>query len=311
MKLERRFVKNSLFVFLGLTTLSYTSQEKIEDTKERNSMYYSFPGLSNIQFPLRKKDVLVSIPELVPLYTDCDQKNYHGKKPTFKKTPNEVLEGARKRKSWEEQWNRYFEEQVMMTYASLQDVDTTKKWYNPLKGVRNSFRDGFKDTRIRAGRWKEQHHAIDIMAKTGSPIQAPVSGVIIASADDWKGSWNKKWGFQYEKGGLGELSGNGVILFNPSDTGYYFMIHMNKVFTKAGDIVSRGEVLGTVGITGNAMSPLVPKHLHLAYKKPGKACGIEGVLISQNPYEKLREITNVRLARKNVTRHEKKFEGSY
>jgi len=142
-----------------------------------------------------------------------------------------------------------------------------------------------------------------MFARIGTPIYAPVSGVIVASADDWKGSWNRRKGFQYDSGGLGELSGNGVLLFNPIHRNYFFMIHMKDGYVDAGDLVSRGETIGTVGNTGNAISPHVKSHLHFAVKAPGIACGKENVLIAQNSYNDLRQNRDTFLAKKANNQH--------
>jgi murein DD-endopeptidase MepM/ murein hydrolase activator NlpD len=125
---------------------------------------------------------------------------------------------------------------------------------------------------------------MDIFTRRGSPIYAPVSGVIIASADDWEGSWGN---LKNATGGLGKLSGNGVILFNPFDISYYYLVHMDKVYAKAGDVVSRGDSIGTVGRTGNAASHYSRTHLHIAHKKSGIDCDIEGPLVAQNLFSRL------------------------
>ncbi len=276
---------------LGLAVASSVFSESEPSISNKNSLENNVPVSSSLTraFPLRREDITVQIQEIIDLYTDCDQKVYEGKKPTFKKNYKKVVDGVRRRRNLEDLWTRYFNEQIDMSYLGLHSVDITSSFKFPL-GRRASFDNSFDYARIREGRWVERHNAIDIFADTGSYISSPISGLVIASADDWKGSLNRRTGFQYEEGtGLGKLSGNGVLLFSPIDTGYYFMIHMSKVYKKSGDVVSRGEPVGTVGKTGNATYPNVQKHLHIAYKKPGMGCGIKGVLVSQNPYYNLRK----------------------
>ena len=57
---------------------------------------------------------------------------------------------------------------------------------------------------------------------------------------------------------------------------------MDSVFVKTGDIVSRGQIIGTVGKTGNARN--TPSHLHATKKKSGEGCGRNDVLVALNPY---------------------------
>jgi len=64
---------------------------------------------------------------------------------------------------------------------------------------------------------------------------------------------------------------------------------MNKVFVEAGDILYGGQLIGTVGRTGNAISPYSKTHLHIAFKMPGNACGTEGTLESTNLFRTLAE----------------------
>ena len=245
------------------------------------------PILISSTLPLTREDVTFPLPEIINLYTDCDQKDYSGKKPVFKKTYNEITSGVKRRRSLESRWTEYFKKQSGIEYLSMHDIDTSQRWKFPV-ARKNHFDNNFNDLRLRAGRWTERHHAIDIFAKVGSEIISPMSGMVIASGNDWKGSWTKKKGFNYVAGsGLGELPGNGAIIFSPQDTSYFYLTHMKDVHVKTGDIVSKGDFLGTVGITGNAIYPNIEEHVHLAYKKSGRGCGIDGTLVSQNPYEGL------------------------
>lgn len=239
-------------------------------------------------FPLTKEDVSVPLSEIINFYVDCDQKDYSGRKPTLRKTYGEVISGVKKRRNLESLWTEYFKKQSGIEYLSMHDIDTSQGWKFPV-ARKNSLENNFNASRVRAGRWTEKHNAIDIFAKVGSEIVSPVSGVVISSEKNWRGFYNRKRGFQYESGGLGALAGNGAIIFSPKDTSYFYLIHMKDVRVKTGDIVSKGELLGTVGVTGNAIYPTVKKHLHIAYKKPGKGCWVDGVLVSQNHYSILKK----------------------
>ncbi|MDP3991997.1 MAG: M23 family metallopeptidase [Nanoarchaeota archaeon] len=288
------------FIFAGAGML----KTKLETKRENFSVYFGSNPI--FQFPLTNKEkaaMVVPVSEFMRFYTDCGQKIYNHRTFEYAKNQREIIDGVRRRKHLEDLWTRYFYEQVNMGYFNMHYIDTASgEWHDPLNG-NSRFHNSFNDPRIRyissRRRFREKHEAIDIFSDTGSYIHSPVSGLIVASADNWQGNWTRRNGLKYERGGLGELSGNGIILFNPADTGYYFMIHMNDVYARTGDIVSRGEILGTIGKTGNALSLFVRPHLHLAYKKPRMACGIEGVLVPQNPYWNLRNTRRIWLAHQN------------
>jgi len=222
-----------------------------------------------------------SVEEMMNLYVDCDHKIYTKQTFSYTKNPEEILQGVEKRKNLEGLLRRYFNQQ---TRGEFHD-DNGEGIYDPLDG-KGTFENSFSYTRIREGRWKELHGGIDMFAPLDSKIYAPIEGVVVASSDDWRGRWDKRKGFVYESGGLSRLSGNGIILFSPSDTTYYFMVHMKDVFAKTGDVVSEGQIIGTVGKTGNAIS--TPPHLHLAWKKAGTSCETSGVLVALNSYQNLR-----------------------
>lgn len=283
---------------LGFAVAAYFSLGAIKNIKEVKQKYLFSAPFSAVKFPFEREQIVIPVSELMSLYTDCDQKIYTHRTFSYTKTKDEIARGVKKRRGLEELWSIHFQEQIVMLNTQDHYVDTTQKWQNPLRNF-SWFGNSFNDPRIREGRWKVKHEAIDIFAKIGSDIHTPVSGIVVASANDWDGSWDRRKGLQYHGGGLGKLSGNGIILFNPTDTSYYFMIHMKDVYARSGDVVSRGDTVGTVGITGNAISPNVVKHLHFAHKKPGNGCGIEGVLVAENPYWNLRETLSLQLAQKN------------
>ncbi len=92
-----------------------------------------------------------------------------------------------------------------------------------------------------------KHAGIDIGGRRGTPVVATASGKV------------KKAGFV---GGYGRLvsikHGNGFeTVFG----------HLNSIKVKSGDVVKRGDVIGTLGNTGRSTAP----HLHYEIKYNGKA----------------------------------------
>jgi len=102
-------------------------------------------------------------------------------------------------------------------------------------------RDTFADARG-GGR---SHEAIDIMAPRGTPVIA-VEGGTIAKL------------FNSRQGGLS------IYQFDPSGTYTYYYAHLDRYAAglKEGQKVRRGDVIGSVGSTGNAAEDA--PHLHFA-----------------------------------------------
>jgi murein DD-endopeptidase MepM/ murein hydrolase activator NlpD len=88
---------------------------------------------------------------------------------------------------------------------------------------------------------KRKHRGIDIFASKGTPVVAIKDGVI-TSVDETK-------------------LGGKVVWLRPSGAWWRaYYAHLDSQMVKAGDDVVKGQVLGTVGNTGNAKT--TPAHLH-------------------------------------------------
>lgn len=102
-------------------------------------------------------------------------------------------------------------------------------------GVRNS---PFTETPV-------FHHGLDIVARTGVPVVAPASGVVVRT-------------------GYEALYGNLVVVDHGA--GYRSVYaHLSAVSVSEGDIVNRGDELGKVGTTGRSTGP----HLHYEVRVNG------------------------------------------
>ena len=91
------------------------------------------------------------------------------------------------------------------------------------------------------------HPAIDIGSWNGSPIKASDNGYVVAAGGGWNGGY-----------------GNYVLI----DHGNGFTTlyaHLSSIFVRAGENVSRGEQIGSVGNTGNSTGP----HLHFEVRYQG------------------------------------------
>ena len=94
--------------------------------------------------------------------------------------------------------------------------------------------------------WGESgvHKGIDIFCKKGTTIISPVSGFVISK-------------------GNGSLGGNYIYILGAKWRTYYFA-HMDTVFVSRYNYISRGDIIGRVGNTGNAVDK--PPHLHYSIK---------------------------------------------
>ena len=108
----------------------------------------------------------------------------------------------------------------------------------PTKGCQTGV---FGSRRTYNGQERSWHKGLDLAAPTGTPIVAPVAGKVTFAADTF-------------------FNGNLVIL----DHGMHFFslyAHMDKMAVSAGEMVTQGQALGTVGSTGRSTGP----HLHWGF----------------------------------------------
>jgi murein DD-endopeptidase MepM/ murein hydrolase activator NlpD len=135
----------------------------------------------------------------------------------------------------------------------------------PVQGVtRQALQDTFKDARSQG----RVHDAIDILAPRNTPVLAVEAGRIVKL-------------FTSDKGGLT------IYQFDPTNTYCYYYAHLERYAPglAEGNQVTRGQVIGYVGTSGNA--PPDTPHLHFAITLlPPEKNWWQGVPI--NPYPILR-----------------------
>lgn len=103
---------------------------------------------------------------------------------------------------------------------------------------------------------RRAHDGIDIYARKGQPILAPVSGTIIDPATRWEPWRPDRYGRTVA-----------IISDEPTSVGYaVLMAHMDTISVKPGSHVERGQKVGTVGNTGNADGG--PTHIHFELRAP-------------------------------------------
>lgn len=124
---------------------------------------------------------------------------------------------------------------------SMRDADAPRSIIIPVAGVDSTaIRDQFNESR-----GDHRHEAIDIMAPRGTPVLSADDGVV------------KKL-FTSAAGGLT------VYAFDPDERFCYYYAHLDRYADglHEGQHLSRGQILGYVGSTGNAAENA--PHLHFA-----------------------------------------------
>jgi murein DD-endopeptidase MepM/ murein hydrolase activator NlpD len=95
--------------------------------------------------------------------------------------------------------------------------------------------------------YRYDHRAIDVAAQQGTPVTAADRGVVV------RAGWNDQ--------GYGRF----VIIDHNID---YLTLyaHLDRIFVEEGEVVGQGQVVGTVGSTGNSTGP----HLHFEIRDFGR-----------------------------------------
>jgi len=108
--------------------------------------------------------------------------------------------------------------------------------------------------------------------ETGKPVDvlSASSGIVVSVNLDWRPPSPIR-------------GGNYIWIYEPPRGRYYYYAHLNDVFVKVGQIVFKGDSLGTVGRTGlNAYQKKSPTHLHFTVHQ-----SLKGDLKPINPYREL------------------------
>ncbi|MEO6537227.1 MAG: M23 family metallopeptidase [Ferruginibacter sp.] len=117
-------------------------------------------------------------------------------------------------------------------------AEIAKQLIYPVTGTKSNVGSVWGDERDGG---KRKHEGIDIFAAKGTAVVAISDGVIDLVGND-------------------DIGGNNITL-QPHDyewNAYY--AHLDKVYVTAGQQVKKGQLIGTVGNTGNAKT--TPPHLH-------------------------------------------------
>lgn len=160
-------------------------------------------------------------------------------------------------------------------------------------GTKYRYRDNYGDVRV--GTWENYNHVrriggqitrahdgVDIYARIGAPLLAPVSGTVINPASRWKPWAPLRYGLVVA-----------IVSDEPASEGYVVLLcHLSRMDVKPGDHVERGQVVGLNGRTGNAATNGILPHVHMEIRAPFKLSVMEAGQLRKidafNPYRSIR-----------------------
>jgi murein DD-endopeptidase MepM/ murein hydrolase activator NlpD len=96
---------------------------------------------------------------------------------------------------------------------------------------------------------RRMHQGLDLFAEVGTSVLASRSGRVVAAA---------------QNNGIGKF----VIIKHPDSIATIYG-HLSEIFVKKNQFVRQGEIIGSVGKTGNANFRDIQPHLHFEVKRNG------------------------------------------
>jgi murein DD-endopeptidase MepM/ murein hydrolase activator NlpD len=176
------------------------------------------PALVRVRYPKNYEESR----EVVPKKRDFRIQRINGLPEKYVSPPKEVLERiARDAKAVSEARNSDRGETWFLQKFDWPAV-------GPISGVYGS-------QRILNGQPREPHYGLDIAAPEGTPIKAPISGVVTLAEELY-------------------LSGNTMIVDHGHGISTSYL-HMSRQDVKVGDKIDKGQQLGLVGKTGRVTGP--------------------------------------------------------
>lgn len=145
-----------------------------------------------------------------------------------------------------------YDEEIVDSYVTMLSVVDDNKWVWPTDS-------NYTITSYFGYRWGRMHDAIDISGPGyGSNIYAVNNGVVVTARGGCTPGYTSCNG----------RAGNYVVIKHNKDNYYTIYMHLKSINVSVGNNVSRGQVIGTMGNTGNVVpvpnssNPFGGTHLH-------------------------------------------------
>ncbi|WP_422382677.1 M23 family metallopeptidase [Marinicellulosiphila megalodicopiae] len=125
-------------------------------------------------------------------------------------------------------------EQTFKARQTFRETDEFRKGFIwPLLGRISGV---YGSQRVFNGVPSRPHFGLDIAAPTGTPVNAPASGVVTLAHDD-----------MYYSGG--------TLIIDHGQSLSSTFLHLSKIHVKEGDIIKQGQLIADVGSTGRSTGP--------------------------------------------------------
>jgi murein DD-endopeptidase MepM/ murein hydrolase activator NlpD len=158
-------------------------------------------------------------------------------------------------------------------------ADTSYQYRDNFLDPRDGSPDTYNHARVNGdGSLVRLHDGIDIYADEGEPLVAPFSGTVIDPSTRWRPWEPSRYGRTVV-----------IVSDEAASEGYIaLLVHAGSVWVAVGDHVTRGQVVGTVGRSGNAEAQSIRAHLHFELRAPflldWSPIGLDRVVDAFNPY---------------------------
>lgn len=111
------------------------------------------------------------------------------------------------------------------------------------------------------GIYDDKHEGLDFHARVGDPVLACLDGEVV-------------WASNQLRGGLGDSLYGSHIVIEHDDGIITWSGHLDDMLSAVGDIVNKGDVIGSAGSSGKSTGP----HLHLTVQHIGH--GLDGYVVN-------------------------------
>jgi len=199
-------------------------------TTNNNNHWYAVVGISLATKAGKKSLTVKTNKTLKTIYFDVHNKKY--------KTQHITIKDKRKVNPYKKDLDRIIKEKNIIVSALRNWRDKEEVPLQFELPVAGRFSSPFGLKRFFNKQARKPHSGLDIAAPEGTPIVAPADGKIINTGDYFF---------------------NGNTIFIDHGQGLITMYcHMNSIDVKTGSLVTSGQQIGTIGMTGRVTGP----HLH-------------------------------------------------